>query len=417
MEAVKVSVVIPVYNVEAYLPQCLDSIVGQTLQEIEILCVDDGSTDGSLRVLQEYADRDPRVRIYRQQNKFAGAARNTGLQHACGEYIIFWDGDDYFSKNALSVMYGLAKEHDADMVVCDAQDFDSETGRKIAHNYVRKPLPETTVFNIHTYKERIYDFTSTVCWNKLVRRSFLIEQKITFQEIKHINDVAATLQMLSLAERIVLSRKRLIHYRVNRSTSLMATYGEQTDAVMQAVTYAGQKLSEKGLFEDKEIRLRFLDKAAALSFFTGSYCGDIEAFRAYYAKIYAEDNILATVQDRPDLPKNLRQYVDCKGMSAEAYLFAAYKEQVEKTATKQQTVSELRSQVRQLKKELDAAEDRQTQQEEALQAVQKELAAVKEQLEQKKETVQTVQKELDENREELAAIKNSRIYRLLGKKE
>ena len=92
--APKVSVVLPVYNVGKYLRQCMDSIVGQTLEEIEIICVDDGSSDDSPQILQEYARKDPRVRVICQQNQGAGAARNHGLSVAQGEYLSFLDSDD-----------------------------------------------------------------------------------------------------------------------------------------------------------------------------------------------------------------------------------------------------------------------------------------------------------------------------------
>ena len=88
---IKVSVIVPVYNGEKYLEQCLDSICNQTLQEIEIICVDDGSTDSSWDILNRYKDQDDRIQLYRQQNLYAGVARNTGKSHATGEYLVFWE--------------------------------------------------------------------------------------------------------------------------------------------------------------------------------------------------------------------------------------------------------------------------------------------------------------------------------------
>ena len=91
----KVSVIIPVYNAEKYLRQCLDSVVNQTLRDIEIICVDDGSTDGSIEILREYEQKDSRVKVLCQKNQYAGVARNNGLSHASGEYVFFMDSDDY----------------------------------------------------------------------------------------------------------------------------------------------------------------------------------------------------------------------------------------------------------------------------------------------------------------------------------
>ena len=92
----KVSVIMPVYNVEDYLEQCLDSVLAQTLREIEVICVDDGSTDGSGVILEKYQEKDERIRVFHQKNQFAGCARNLGLKHASGKYVIFWDSDDFF---------------------------------------------------------------------------------------------------------------------------------------------------------------------------------------------------------------------------------------------------------------------------------------------------------------------------------
>lgn len=98
---VKVSVVMPVYNVENYIEECLDSLINQTLKEIEIICVDDGSTDGTLKLLYKYEEADSRVKIIQQQNQYAGVARNNGMKHAVGEYIIFLDSDDFLKKRCL----------------------------------------------------------------------------------------------------------------------------------------------------------------------------------------------------------------------------------------------------------------------------------------------------------------------------
>lgn len=109
-QAVKVSVIIPVYNSEAYLKECLDSVVHQTLQDIEIICVDDGSTDASMDILQKYAQKDERFRILEQQHLGGGAARNLGLKEAEGEYLSFLDSDDYFELDMLQKIYLRCKE-------------------------------------------------------------------------------------------------------------------------------------------------------------------------------------------------------------------------------------------------------------------------------------------------------------------
>ena len=127
-QEIKVSVVVPVYNAQAFLEQCLDSILGQTLEEIEIICVDDGSADESGDILEEYRKRDSRVAVYHQKNQYAGVARNLGLRYAKGKYVIFWDSDDFFEKEALELLYKKAEEDQADICICGARKYNQETG-------------------------------------------------------------------------------------------------------------------------------------------------------------------------------------------------------------------------------------------------------------------------------------------------
>ena len=101
MKKINISIIIPVYNIEKYLKCCLNSILEQTFQEFEVICVDDGSTDHSLEILEEYKKKDKRIRIFTQENKYAGVARNNGLKHAKGEYVLFLDADDFLEKDTL----------------------------------------------------------------------------------------------------------------------------------------------------------------------------------------------------------------------------------------------------------------------------------------------------------------------------
>ena len=125
---IKISVIIPVYNAEKYLRECLDSVIGQALQDIEIICVDDGSTDSSLSVLQKYAAKDTRLKIVVQANQGAAAARNVGMAVAQGEYLAFLDADDLYCPEALQTAYACATKSNADMVVFEADFFDDRLG-------------------------------------------------------------------------------------------------------------------------------------------------------------------------------------------------------------------------------------------------------------------------------------------------
>ena len=128
---VKVSVILPVYNVEKYLKECLDSILNQTLQEIEVICVDDGSTDRSLEILREYEKKDKRVIVLTQENKGAGAARNKGLAIAKGEYLSFLDSDDFFASGMLEEAYRRCVEKKAQICVYQVLRYNEKTKETI----------------------------------------------------------------------------------------------------------------------------------------------------------------------------------------------------------------------------------------------------------------------------------------------
>ncbi len=222
---IKVSVIIPVYNAENYLKQCLESIINQTLREIEIICVDDGSTDGSLEILRFYQDKDSRVQVYTQSNQYAGVARNTGIQYARGKYLIFWDCDDYFELHALETLYKQSEEDNAQICVCGARRYDEELGKSVpCPGYLKeKMIPERVPFNMQTNNDYILNFTCEAAWNKLYLRSFVEDAGIRFQSTRNGNDLFFTSIAFCLADRITLVRQALVTYRRNRSGSLVNT--------------------------------------------------------------------------------------------------------------------------------------------------------------------------------------------------
>ena len=127
----KVSVIIPVYNVEKYLRECLDSVINQTLKDIEIICVDDGSSDGSLKILEEYAQKDNRIKVLKQEHGGVSCARNLALGGAAGEYMLCLDSDDYLELNTLESLYNRALNFDLDMLSFSGQYFDNSTKKMI----------------------------------------------------------------------------------------------------------------------------------------------------------------------------------------------------------------------------------------------------------------------------------------------
>lgn len=230
----KVSVIVPVYNTAAYLRQCLDSIAGQTLRDIEILCVDDGSTDESPDILREYALNDHRFRVFEQENRYAGMARNVGIDHARGDYLVFWDSDDYFDQRALQLMYEHAKRYDADMCVCGASRYFEESNALVPNDKYLDPrrLLDAPVFNRHSNPDFILTFTTVMLWNKMYARAFVEREHLRFQGRRYAEDVYFSAAALLMAERIVTVREYLVTYRIGRADSLVSTLDKSpTDAI------------------------------------------------------------------------------------------------------------------------------------------------------------------------------------------
>lgn len=222
MNSVKVSVIMPVYNAGKYLEKCLQSVVNQSLADIEIICVDDGSTDNSLDILNDFAKRDKRFKIITQQNQFAGVARNNGMRAATGKYFVFWDSDDFFEKNALSVMYKRCESKNADVCLCGAYRFDTEkNSRSIDESFLKKRfLPRKDVFSKETNGKYIFNMASNVPWQRMYRASFIKEHEIQFQNLRQANDTYFVMMSMFYAQRITATEKPLVNYRVNNRLSI-----------------------------------------------------------------------------------------------------------------------------------------------------------------------------------------------------
>lgn len=225
MSNIKISVIIPVYNAERFLEKCLESVVNQSLSDIEIICVDDGSTDRSLEILERYWNNDSRIKILTQQNKFAGVARNNGMKNASGKYFVFWDSDDFFEKNALEVLYNSCEKTGADICLCGAYNYDSETGKRAEdQTFLKKRfLPEGKVFSKKTCPEYIFNIASNVPWQRMFRADFIRAHGIEFQALPKANDTYFVMTATYFAEKITYTEKPLVNYRTNNSLSITGT--------------------------------------------------------------------------------------------------------------------------------------------------------------------------------------------------
>lgn len=210
----KVSVVLPVYNVSKYLSECLDSIINQTLEEIEIICIDDGSTDSSLEILQEYAKFDNRITILEIENNNigAGTARNRGIDIAKGEYLSILDSDDFFELKLLELAYNNAKVNDSDIVIYNFLIF-NQKNEKIYFPSQGDLKIIDGVFSSNDIKDVIFNSFYHSAWTKMFKRKFIKNFDIKFQENCRIDDVYFTNISLITANKITVLDKYLVYYR------------------------------------------------------------------------------------------------------------------------------------------------------------------------------------------------------------
>lgn len=233
-----ISIIVPVYQVKEYLGECVESLLAQTYKNLEILLVDDGSTDGSGEICDQYAGRDDRVRVVHQENQGLSAARNSGIDHMKGEYAAFVDSDDVVFPDFINTLYGLAEKYQADIAACayikcptedlaemkramfaDAiRDENGNRRRKRAERLGKeKALCMTSEQMLRQWHGK-YKKWETVAWNKLYRKSLLTgeEQKpvIRFPIGRRHEDVLTSHLLVANAERIVITRRALYLYRI-----------------------------------------------------------------------------------------------------------------------------------------------------------------------------------------------------------
>ena len=217
-----VSVLIAVYNTQSYLPQCLDSVVSQTFSDFEIICIDDGSTDNSYEILQQYAGRDMRFSVYRQTNHGVGYTKNLALSLAKGKYVLFLDSDDYIEKNTLETIVSYAESTDAQIVVFPFEAFYTD---ELDSDEVVTDISNDAVGHVSISSKdvpsKIFQTTNPAAWNKLWLRSFLENHHIDFGSFNYAEDFYMTYWALAVAERICFySDTVLYHYRMSRLGSL-----------------------------------------------------------------------------------------------------------------------------------------------------------------------------------------------------
>lgn len=250
INGIRVSVILSVYNVAPFLRQCLDSVIGQTIRETEIICVDDASTDDSLAILREYAAKDARITVIQQEHGGAGAARNRGLEAASGEYLSILDADDFFEPDMLEKAYAEAKRQDADIVVFRVNEYDHQAGQFRPNNWSIMPerLPHNP-FSPREIPDRIFNIGCGWAWDKLFRRRMVEDNRIRFQEIRTTNDLFFVYYAYACADKVSVLPNVLAHQRVNAHASLSSTREKSWNNVFLALKALKDRLEAEGKYE------------------------------------------------------------------------------------------------------------------------------------------------------------------------
>lgn len=228
-----ITVIIPVYNVEVYLEKCLRSVTGQTYQNLEIILVDDGSTDSSAQICDKWAEKDPRICVIHKQNGGQAQARNRGLEISTGEYILFVDADDYVDAHYTGYLYGLAKQNDAEIAVCGFRLVTTE-GTNL--NRLNTDSDVRIMDQHDALRELCHDRWITCSpWAKLFKRSVIGD--IRFPEGHIYEDVATVYRWIMNASRVALGYEWLYYYVEHSGSTVTSAFHQRR---MDAAVFAEQ---------------------------------------------------------------------------------------------------------------------------------------------------------------------------------
>lgn len=294
----KLSIIVPVYNVEKYLPKCLESLIKQTLKDIEIICVNDGSMDNSLAILKEFASKDSRIRIINNQHQGVAKTRNTGIEQSTGEYIGFVDSDDYIDIDFFEKLYNSATKSNSDIAIASILKH-----KKFFNIYNAKYTKKETAITIQDKiklcgdKKHFFFYA----WNKIYHSGFIKENNIKFSEGQIYEDVMFAIKALYYSNKIISVYGTKYHY-IEHENSL-TKYKDKTGEKEQDLVKAYSELQEFCNSKNIEIpeRLNYYTKenfGFILNLYKGKYQSKIQLFNIFtIATIsnYSETRNLITI--------------------------------------------------------------------------------------------------------------------------
>ena len=252
LEDIKISVVVPVYNTEKYISECLDSLINQTLKEIEIICINDGSTDKSLEILNDYAKKDHRIKVFSQFNRGLGATRNMGIEKVSGKYIYFLDSDDFLDLRTFEELYNCAEDKNLDIAIFQLINYDDETKEYYDDDYYNMDfLGEKVKDNVFSYgdiSDILFDLANSAC-NKLYRREFILNCNAKFSDGLIFEDNVFYLNVMLNAERIYFLKKHF-YKRRRRKNSITSSNNEKYMDVIEVTDEVFNAFKELNLFDE-----------------------------------------------------------------------------------------------------------------------------------------------------------------------
>lgn len=285
----KVSVIVPVYNGEKYIKSCLDSILKQTLKEIEIIIINDGSTDSTQEILENYQNQyNDKIKIIKKENEGQGKARNVGIDLSKGEFITFIDADDEIEPNMLQSMYELLKKEDADIVICDYYEIYEK------NKVLRKAIPQRQ----NDIKKDYIVSVAGPC-NKLIRTEILTKNQLHFMQTGAYEDLSIIPLIGLYANKIVYLEEPLYNYYIRQgSTMRQNTFNDKVLSIYEVLEYLTKEFEKSGLSENYKEELEFIYIKHLLYAGTGR-------FLEYKEGIYQVEKVVEIMKKRyPNWSKN-----------------------------------------------------------------------------------------------------------------
>ena len=328
---IKVSVIMAVFNAEKYLHQAIDSLISQTLGDIEIILVDDGSSDGSLSILRDYEKSDSRIRVLQNtvDSDGAAAARNLGVSKAHGEYLSIVDSDDFFEPDMLKEAYERAKNEQADVVIFDGYRFDDMNQSDLERNtiLVRDMVPEGRLDGSFPPEENAADLfrmTLGAAWNCLFSSKLIRHHDLKFAPFHHADDLEFVYMAFALADRIAILPRRLVHYRVNHAGTQASMVSLWPDTAWQAMLSLKEHLEHEGVFE--RYRIAFIRVAMKYQLFYLNAMKDVGSFRRLYDDLRGDKLYELGIADASPEELGEESFVKLRDIilheKADGYLFA-----------------------------------------------------------------------------------------------